>query len=296
MQTGILFDIQRCSLNDGPGLRTTLFLKGCPLRCLWCHNPESQSPVPELLFNFEKCIACGKCAAVCHCHSFSNGKHSIQRAQCHSCGKCVEACPTGSLEIKGNYYTVDEVLHEILKDFKYYQKSGGGVTVSGGEPFQQPVFLKEILIECHKHGIHTAIETSGFTSQNILAEILPLTDLFLWDYKVTDNAKSAIGVDNNIIMENLHFVLQQRARVRLRCPIIPTVGDNQRHLSAIAALSKRYQLDGVDILPYHNMGVFKSRELGRKPWDAEFRNMSDEAKQWISSVLMAEGCLNFQIL
>lgn len=298
MQTGILFDIQRCSMNDGPGLRTTVFLKGCPLRCLWCHNPESQSPKPELLYNYEKCIGCGKCAQVCGCHSFADGSHRIDRTRCTSCGKCADACPVHALEIKGRIAAADEIITEVIKDIKFYRKSGGGVTISGGEPLMQHAFLKELLLKCRGHGIHTAVETSGFASKAVLNEILPLTDLFLWDCKITDarRSKEALGADLPVIMENLDFVMTQGAKVILRCPIIPTINDTAEHLAAITALSHRYAFEGIDILPYHNMGVFKSKELGRSPWDEGFANLSEEKKKWIGDVLTAQGCERFQIL
>lgn len=295
MENGVLFDIQRGCTNDGPGLRTTVFLKGCPLHCLWCHNPESQATKPDLLFNFEKCVLCGKCAAVCPCHVIMDGKHSIKRENCVACGKCTQVCPAGALEIKGMVCSVDKVMHEVLKDLKYYQKSGGGVTISGGEPCQQPEFLKEILRSCREHDIHTAVETSGFTTEKTLESILPLTDLFLWDYKVSRDSETFIGADSGIILRNLDYMIRQGANTRLRCPIIPGVNDNLLHLSAIAELSRRYPLQGVDILPYHNMGVFKSKKLGRKPWDEGLPNMSEETKQWISDVLTEKKCRNFQI-
>ena len=293
---GTIFDIQRCSVNDGPGLRTVLFLKGCPLRCRWCHNPESQNPRPELLFNYEKCLGCGRCAAVCSCHILENGVHTIRRDRCAACGKCAGACPADALEIKGRECTAEEVLDELRKDKKFYEKSHGGVTVSGGEPLMQPEFLREVLEKCRREGIHTALETSGCASRQVLAGVLPLVDLFLWDYKVTENAVEMIGVPTDRILENLKFAVDSGANVRLRCPIIPGVGDNETHLKAIAALSRAYPLDGVDILPYHNMGVFKSRQLGRTPWDADLANMSEERKEWISGLLTEYDCRNFQIL
>lgn len=293
---GIIFDIQRCSVNDGPGLRTVVFFKGCPLKCLWCHNPESQSPKKELLYNFEKCIACGNCSKICFCHSISDSIHIIKRDQCIACGKCVKICPSGALEVKGMDCSAKEVFREIKKDEKYYRKSGGGVTISGGEPFLQPSFLIEILNMCRKEQIHTAIETSGFVKQSVLLEILPYVDLFLWDYKVTENSMYYIGANQQQLIENLHFAYTNGAHIRLRCPIIPGVGDNQLHLEAISELSQKYNFDGVDILPYHNMGVFKSRKLGRIPWDMHFHNMGHEKKNWIAEQLTYYGCRGFKIL
>lgn len=293
---GIIFDIQRCSVNDGPGLRTVVFLKGCPLKCLWCHNPESQNPEPELMFNYEKCVGCGKCAEVCRCHTFADGVHEIRREQCTACGKCAEACPGHALTVKGKSCSPEEVVREVRKDKRYYEKSGGGVTLSGGEPCMQGGFLEEILRECRREGIHTAVETSGCASRETLERILPLTDLFLWDYKATRDSVFFTGADREKILEHLQFALARGARVRLRCPIIPGVGDNRGHLEAIAQLSQSPGLDGVDILPYHNMGVFKSRQLGREPWDAGLANMGEEKKAWIFDTLKSCGCRNFRIL
>lgn len=296
METGMIFDIQRCSLDDGPGVRTTVFFKGCPLHCLWCHNPESQCPTPQLSFDYEKCVGCGRCAAVCDCHVVSEGRHTIQWDRCRACGKCCQVCPGDALEIKGRRTTVEEVLQEVRRDMPYFERSGGGVTISGGEPCAQPAFLTQLLAACRQEGIHTALETSGATTKEVLRQLMPVTSLFLWDYKATEQSKYFTGIDVNTVLENLDFVMQQGGRVRLRCPIIPTVGDNLTHLSAIAALSRRYEFDGIDILPYHNMGVYKSKKLGRTPWDADFSNLSAERKQWIADTLVSLGCRGFQIL
>ena len=295
MQEGMVFDIQRTSLNDGPGLRTTVFLKGCPLSCVWCHNPESQNPKPEIMFDYEKCVGCGKCVSVCTHHIMENEVHLFNREGCTVCGKCVDVCCKNALEIKGRYYTVDEIVREVIRDKAYYDKSGGGVTFSGGEPLSQPLFLKELLKECHSNNIHTAVETSGYTSKTRLDELLQYVDLFLWDYKVTDDAKKYIGVDNDIILNNLDYVLGKGARVRLRCPIIPGINDNKNHLKAISGLSHKYRFDGIDILPYHNMGVYKSKKLGRDPFDNNFPNMSEEIKLCVSAALKEYGCEEFTI-
>ena len=264
---GTVFDIQRCSVNDGPGLRTVIFLKGC-----------------------------GKCASVCACHDFSGGIHTIRREKCTACGRCADLCPAGALEVRGKEYSAGELLREIVKDRRFYEKSGGGVTVSGGEPLFQPAFLAEILRECKAQGIHTAVETSGFASREVIAEILPLTDLFLWDYKATENSAFFIGAEQSKSLRNLDFAAARNARIRLRCPIIPGVGDNDVHLRAISELSKTYPFDGVDILPYHNMGVFKSQKLGRDPWDAGLSNMTDDEKNRIARILSENGCRSFTVL
>ena len=296
MQTGIVFDIQRCCLDDGPGLRTTVFLKGCPLTCLWCHNPESQSPRPQLSFDYEKCVGCGRCVELCPCHVWVDGQHTVLWDQCTACGKCRDVCPEGALDIKGREYTVGEVLREVRKDEIFYRRSGGGVTLSGGEPCAQPEFLAEILKACRELGIHTAVETSGAASRSALESIVPYTDLFLWDYKATENSRFFIGADSQALLKNMEHLLSLGGNVRLRCPIIPGVGDNETHLSAIAALSRKYGFESVEILPYHNMGIYKSKKLGRTPWDEGFANMSAERKQWIKDILTEKECVNFRIL
>ena len=207
---GRIFNIQRFSVNDGPGIRTTVFLKGCPLNCVWCHNPESKSEKTELFYNYEKCTSCRKCAAVCKngCHLFEGEKHIFDRKKCTVCGKCADQCLTGALETVGYDRTADEVIAEVLKDKDFYDNSGGGMTLSGGEPLLQFDFTYELLKKAKENKLHTCIETCGFTEFYRLQKIAPLVDIFLYDYKETDayRHKEFTGASNETIIKNLKLL------------------------------------------------------------------------------------------
>lgn len=265
---GKVFNIQRFSVNDGPGIRTTVFLKGCMLNCLWCHNPESKSSKPQLMFHAGQCIGCGACVQACPLglHSFAeNGEHRIDREKCVACGKCVDAC-VGALEIAGKNMSVEEVLKEVLKDKAFYDNSQGGMTVSGGEPLMQPDFTLELFKAAKAAGLHTCIETCGFAKWELIEKLLPYVDLFLWDVKESDSGKHRefTGVPNEQILENLHRLNASGAQIVLRCPIIPGYNDRPEHLKHIGELAEA--LSGVirvDVEPYHPLGKSKSEDLGQ---------------------------------
>lgn len=260
---GMIFAIERFSLNDGPGIRTTVFLKGCPLDCQWCHNPESKSPRPQLAFFEDKCVGCGACAGVCENHRIQDGVHSVDFARCTACGRCVEVCPGEALKVYGRSASPEEIVAEALKDEVYYQSSGGGITVSGGEPLFQPEFTLEILREAKKCGLHTALETSGFARWEKLEALLPYTDLFLYDYKAEKSKhRELTGVESDRIVDNLKRLLERGAKVILRCPIVPGVNENPEALQAFARQFPA--LAGVERLPYHAMGEVKKRAIGKK--------------------------------
>ncbi len=263
---GIVFDIQRCSMHDGPGIRTTVFLKGCPLSCLWCHNPESQKGNAQVALFLDKCALCGCCEKLCECGAHKVGEeHNYIREKCISCGRCVDACPTNALKLYGYETTAEDVVRIVKKDEMYYKNSGGGVTISGGEPFFQYEFLKELLILFKSEGIHTCVETSGFVRREILEDIAPFVDMFLYDYKATGEGthKKLTGVSNSLIMSNLKYLYDMGKEIVLRCPIIPNCNDSDEHFEYIAKMEKDMpNLCGIEILIYHNLGVNKAKAVG----------------------------------
>lgn len=292
MESGIVFNIQKFSIHDGPGIRTNVFLKGCPLRCLWCHNPEGLETAPEVEFDPQKCIGCGLCQVCDHGgHIFyEEVGHVYDRQNCTRCGKCTEACPAASLKMMGTRQTVDEVMEKVMADKPFYDKSGGGMTLSGGEPLYQPAFALALLKEAKARGLHTAIETSGFASAEVFTSILPYTDLLLLDYKITgeEEHRKYTGVPQGPILANMERAAEAGVQAVLRCPIVPGINDNEPHYRAIAALADR--LDNVirvDLEPYHTLGTGKTGRLGkesgfvtRMPEKAEM----EEIRQFIEGI------------
>lgn len=256
MSSATVFDIQRNSFVDGPGIRTTVFFKGCNLKCAWCHNPESQNFKPELLFYKEKCIGCGKCLQVC-----PNGLQS-----CQFCGNCELYCPEDAKKVCGRKYTVEEVLAVLKKDMAYYENSEGGVTFSGGECMLQIDFLCELLKKCKECGLHTAVDTAGFVPWTSFEKILDYTDLFLYDIKCFDRELHLkyTGVENRKILENLEKLLSLKANVILRIPVIGGVNDSVEEMQKICDFLKPYSLPPVELLPYHALGLHKFSALNRK--------------------------------
>ena len=258
MNKAIFFDIQRNSFVDGPGIRTTVFFKGCNLRCAWCHNPESQSAKPQMMFYKDKCTGCGKCKSVCPYHL----------EQCELCGKCTLYCPVDARKVCGKEHTVDEVLKEVLKDQAFYETSGGGVTFSGGECMLQIDFLAEILKKCKENGIHTAVDTAGHIPFESFEKILPYTDLFLYDIKIFDSQKHKqyVGVGNELILENLKKLFERKAKLWIRIPIIPDVNDSIEEIQKIKDFLKTIgTAEKIELLPYHAMGENKYRAIGKEP-------------------------------
>lgn len=267
MQSGVVFNIQRYSIQDGPGIRTTVFLKGCPLRCAWCHNPEGQTPAPQLMFVETRCIGCGACRRACPvCEPGTEpGPVPVRPDKCKACGRCVEACPTGARQIVGRRMNTADVIAEVKKDQVFYAESGGGVTFSGGEPLCQPEFLKELLIACRAAGLHTAIDTCGFGNSQTVVELGQLADLILFDLKLMDNAahQRYTGVPNRQILTNLKALDEVHHNIWLRVPLIPGVNDSQENLQATAGLAASLRnLRRVTLLPYHKTGLQKFRRLG----------------------------------
>lgn len=263
-----LFNIQHFSLDDGPGIRTVVFFKGCPLDCAWCHNPESKCGATELFFYDKKCTRCGACEAVCSrgAHTVRGGWHEIDRARCIACGKCADACASGALEVAGRSWAIDEIMADIAKDDVFFA-DGGGVTFSGGEPFGQFDALYELLARCKQKNYSTCIETSGFTSAENIKKAAKYTDWFLYDCKETDadNHVKYVGVRNQLILKNLTLLDDLSANVVLRCPIIPAVNDREEHAQAIAALANSHPcIKKIELMPYHPLGITKAEQIGKR--------------------------------
>jgi len=261
-----IFNIQHFSLHDGPGIRTVVFFKGCPLNCAWCHNPESKNSREELAYYSKNCTFCQRCAVVCPngVHSFRNTLHEIDRAKCTACGKCSDACDFSALEIIGKNYTIEEIVGEIKKDDMFFT-NGGGVTVSGGEPFMQFEGLFALAKRCKEKNYSFCIETSGFTDEKNIRSIAEYVDFFLYDYKVTSTKEHIrhVGTDNKIILKNLAVLEETGAKVILRCPIIPHVNDCEDHFKGIGTLANTYRcILHVELLPYHPLGISKAEQIG----------------------------------
>ena len=256
MTKAIIFDIERNSFVDGPGIRTTVFFKGCNLKCAWCHNPESQDFKPQMMFYKDKCKGCGKCKEICPTPD-----------RCTLCGKCTIYCPVDARKVCGREYTVDEVFAEVIKDKAFYDNSGGGVTFSGGECMLQIDFLLEILKKCKENGIHTAVDTAGHIPFESFKKILPYTDLFLYDIKIFDTQKHKqyVGVGNELILENLKKLFKANAKIWIRIPIVPNINDSIEEMQKIKDfLDKNGKPEKIELLPYHAMGENKYSAIGEK--------------------------------
>lgn len=268
MSSGIVFDIQRFSLHDGPGIRTTVFLKGCGLRCWWCHNPESQQPNPELLLRTELCLRCGACVGECPQTAIQrDGDQFItNRAVCARCGSCVATCVAGARELAGQEMTVDQVMDEVLRDVIFYNESGGGVTFSGGEPLLQSDFLFDLLQACKMHELHTVVDTCGYATSDVLARVRSCVDLFSYDVKVMDDTlhRKVTGASNQLILDNLRYLAEHNHPVLVRVPIIPNINDDKNNLGQIGGLVRSMSnIQGVSVLAYHTLGKNKYERLGR---------------------------------
>lgn len=264
---GYVFNIQRFSVHDGPGIRTVVFLKGCPLRCPWCSNPESQRPEREIMFHPENCIGCGQCAHACPAGAVDFSlPHRVDRAKCTGCGECEKVCYANALVMAGEEKTVADVLRVLDRDSGFYRTSGGGITFSGGEPLAQHAYLEQLLAGCKASGWHTAIETTGFAARETLERILPLLDLILADVKHMDGAKHKeyTGVSNEGIQENIQFMAGAGKRVVIRVPVIPGFNDDPMNIRATAGFAKSLpSVEELHLLPYHRLGQEKYGYLCR---------------------------------
>lgn len=260
MIKGIIFDIQRFAIHDGPGIRTNVFMKGCPLRCWWCQNPEGISPEPQVMYFEFKCIHCHLCQDICPLGAIKitgEDVHLIDRKICDGCGICAENCPSGALKLVGRAYTVEQFIEEIRKDVPYFDSSGGGVTFTGGEPFFQPDFLKEALAALKELDIHTAVETSGFVSREVMKSLMGKIDLFLHDLKLLDEEESRYytGAPSGPIIRNIRFLVEsgRRKDIIARFPVIPTITDTERNLGMMRDLLSELRIEEIHLLPYHDV-------------------------------------------
>jgi pyruvate formate lyase activating enzyme len=267
VMTGVLFDIKRFAVNDGPGIRTTVFLKGCPLRCAWCHNPESQDARTDIDYQARLCIGCQACVQVCPKQALTRTPGSIarDRDRCDRCGICAEACPTEALRKIGWRAEASELLSQIVRDVAFFDESGGGVTFSGGEPLAQPEFLAEMLEQCSQQGMHRAVDTCGYADPKTMAEIAARTDLILFDLKLMDSADHLrhTGVTNERILDNLRALAARDVAVQVRVPIIPGLTDTAQNIDAmIVFLQMLPRRLPVRLLPYHRSARTKYQRFG----------------------------------
>lgn len=267
---GLLLDIDRFASHDGPGIRTTVFLKGCPLACVWCHSPESRLHRPELLYQEARCTACWLCLTECPQQALQLGNNSdnvvhLERTRCDACGRCVEVCYLGALKLAGRLVTVGEVVAQVAKDIPYFRRSGGGVTLSGGEPTRQAGFAYQFLKACQERGIHTALETTGYAQWETLSALATVTDLFLYDLKLIDDAahRQYTGVSNRVILENLQRLAAQGCTVHVRVPCIPMINDSPAQIADTAHFVAASGLTQIVLLPYNGAAGAKYEWLGR---------------------------------
>lgn len=262
---GYIFDIKHFAVHDGPGIRTTVFLKGCPLKCVWCHNPESILTEKQLGFIEHKCVSCGACVAVCPegAHYFDEqNTHKFDRSKCVSCGKCTDACRVDALTLYGKYMSPQEILNDVMDDIDFYESSGGGVTLSGGECLMQPDFCVELLKKLKDNGIHTAVDTCGFVSKATLDKVIPYTDIFLYDLKAIDEDVhvKCTSQPNKVILENLKYIDNLGCKTEIRIPFVPGYNDGEIEKMG-EFLSTLNNVTGVRVLAYHNYAGTKYKSL-----------------------------------
>ena len=284
-QKGLVFGIQHFSIHDGDGIRSNVFLKGCPLRCLWCHNPEGLSAQIGIQYIQNKCRGCGRCGYI-----FKNMHDLYIKTESQKQAYAAQ-CVYGALEPVGKWMTVTEVIDDVMKDLRFFKESDGGITVSGGEPMLQHEFTLALLKEAKKRGIQTAMETSGFALLEQYKQVLPYVDEFLWDYKETDEIKHKefTGVSNQRILENLDALYKDGANIILRCPIISGLNDTEEHFRGIAKRSRQMKnLKGVELMPYHKFGVAKDARIGRME-QKEYEVPSNDMKKYWEEQIIAMG-------
>jgi len=292
MNTANIFNIQKFSVHDGPGIRTTVFFKGCPLKCLWCHNPESQNINTQILYDRDKCVLCGTCEKICHKKAIKieNNKLTTDES-CDCCGQCVIYCIQGARQIAGKVYTVDDVMKEVLKDRVFYEKSSGGVTLSGGEPLIHIDFVEELLKKLKDNNIHTAVDTCGAVSFENLKRAAKYTDVFLYDIKLMDDEKHVefIGMSNKLILENIRKLSEIHNNINLRMPIIEGVNGDEEHIIKTIEFIEGLNISKVNLLPYHDIAKHKYKKLGKVYEDDRMSKPSDEKMQKFKEMFENKG-------
>lgn len=291
---GTVFNIQKYSIHDGPGVRTTVFLKGCPLRCLWCHNPEGLAARPELIYREYKCMGCGMCVKTCPngALSINEGLVTVDDSLCKRCGSCSEVCPTGAMELAGTEMSADEVVKKISRDVLFYERSGGGVTFSGGEPLMQPDFLLELLKKCKEEDMNTVLDTTGYAAPEVIRKVIPYVDLFLYDLKAADTERHRrlTGVDNTVIISNLREIAAAGGKVVIRMPIIPGLNDDEENILACCDIIGSLGTDPiVNLLPYHNISGEKYRRVHREYTIPDIEAPTDEHMEELRKLMTSRG-------
>lgn len=285
---GLIFNIQRYSIHDGPGIRTLVFMKGCPLRCVWCDNPESHEKYPEVIVYPDKCISCGKCLESCPVGAVTE-ENLLNRELCTGCGKCVDICPAGARKLIGKYLEVKEVLKEVKKDSAFYKNSGGGIAVGGGEPGLQAVFLEEFFKECRALGIDIVLETCGYCKFEDLRRILKFVSLIYYDIKLMDEKEHQkfTGVSNQLILENARKISSElKIPMIVRIPIVPGLNDSEENIKATAEfVTTLDSVKEIQLLPYHALGAYKYGQLGREYTLSEVKPPSEEEMQRLKRII-----------
>lgn len=286
MNRGIIFNLQKYCVHDGPGIRTTVFLKGCPLNCWWCHNPESQLMKSEVMFWKDRCKFCGNCVHRCPAGAIDSVDKLLitNKGKCILCGKCSEFCFNNAREIIGKEISVNELMKEIDKDFVFYEESGGGVTFSGGEPLSQIDFLSDMLKECKKNDIHTSVDTSGYAPWKNFEKILDKVDLFLFDIKHMDSEvhEKYTGVPNKLILDNVKKLSDLRKNIYIRIPIIPDINDDEENLVKTAKFLSNLNIIQINLLPYHNIGMDKYK---RSKKEYKLLDIQEPSKERMNEIL-----------
>ncbi|GEA33505.1 glycerol dehydratase activator DhaB2 [Clostridium diolis] len=290
---GVIFNIQKFSLHDGPGIRTIVFFKGCNMSCLWCSNPESQEVAPQIMFNKNLCTKCGRCQSVCETSAIDmNSVYRIDKSKCIKCKRCVESCLNGALVLEGKKYSVEEIIKELKKDSVQYRRSNGGITLSGGEVLLQPDFAVELLKECKSYGWHTAIETAMYVNSEAVKKVMPYIDLAMIDIKSMNDEvhRRFTGVSNNIILKNIKLSDQLTKEIIIRIPVIEGFNADLQSIGEIAQFSKSLtNLKRIDLLPYHNYGENKYEAIGRDYLLGELKSPSEDKMERLKALVEIMG-------